>query len=151
MPAFLLHLIVSVCRAIAALMGSPVGWCLAAFVAGWMISGHRVNAMWAAEKAAQKAAYQREVARQEAAAKEIAQAATQRVEEELAMQASLRDQIADLEREENRHDASAKPAKTPPCTPAVIRPCRVDDAFADRMRRLDDAAHRKAAPARPAR
>jgi hypothetical protein len=150
MPAFLLPLLGGVWRAVIALMSSPVGWCLAAFVAGWMISGHRVRAQWAEETAAEKAAYQREVARQETAAKEIAGEATKRLVEEQALTRDLQAHIEAFDREESVADAP--PSRTKPsCTPAVIRPCRVDDAFADRVRQFDAAADRARPPSRKTR
>ena len=148
MPAFLLPLLGGAWRAVVALMASPVGWCLGAFIAGWMISGHRVRAQWAEETAAEKAAYQREVARQEAAAKEIAGEATKRLVEEQILARDLQAQIEAFDKEETAADA--KPP-LPSCTPAVIRPCRVDDAFANSVRQFDAAAARARAPARKAR
>jgi hypothetical protein len=148
MPAFLLPLLGGLWRAVVALAASPVGWCLAAFVAGWMLSGHRVRAQWAEETAAEKAAYQREVARQERAATEIAAEATKRLADEQTLARDLQAQIEAFDKEETAADA--KPP-LPSCTPAVIRSCRVDDAFANSVRQLDATAARSRAPARKAR
>lgn len=151
MPAFLLPLLGGAWRAVVALMGSPVGWCLAAFVAGWMISGHRVRAQWAEETAAEKAAYQEEVARQETAAVEIAAEATKRLSDEQALAGDLRAQIEAFDREESAANAQPPQHSKPSCTPAVIRPCVVDDRFADSVRQLDATAARARPPSHKAR
>lgn len=151
MPALVLPLLGGAWRAVAALMGSPAGWCLAAFVAGWMIGGHRVRAQWAEETAAEKAAYQREVARQETAAREIAAEATRRLADEQALAGDLRAQIEAFDKEESAANAKTPQRTKPSCTPAVIRPCVVDDAFADSLRQLDAAAARARPPSRRAR
>ena len=151
MPALLLPLLGGLWRAVVALMGSPVGWCLAAFIAGWILGGNRVRGQWAEETAAEKAAYAREVARQEDAAREIAGEATKRLVEEQALARDLQAQIEDFDKEEKAADAKPQPRPLPTCSPVVIRPCRVDDAFANSVRRLDAAADRARTPARRAR
>lgn len=130
-------------------LSSHFGQLVAVFLVAWFWNGHRVNAQWEArvaeEKAAAASAYRAEVARQESAAREIAAAATTRLVEEQALAASLKAEIAALDKEET---ADAPPL--PNCSPAVIRPCRVDGAFAKRVQHFDAIA-RKAAPARRAR
>lgn len=142
MPAFLLPILGGAWRAVVSLMASPVGWCLAAFVAGWVISGHRVRAQWAEETAAEKAAYEREVARQETAAKEIAVEATKRLSDEQNLASDLQRQIDAFDKEETAADAKPLPS----CTPAVVRPCRVDDSFARIVQQLDRAASDRTRP-----
>lgn len=131
-------------------LSSHFGQLVAVALVAWVWSAHRANvacdARIAAEQSAALAAAQEEATRQAQAAVEIAQAATERLVEEQALERDLQAQIDAFDKEET---ADAPPSKDkPPCTPAVIRPCRVDDAFADRVRRLDATAGRR--PSKPA-
>lgn len=149
MPAFLLPLLGGLWRAIVALMTSPVGWCLAAFALGWVVNGNRVRAQWAEETAAEKAAYEREVARQETAATEIAAEATKRLSDEQRLAHDLQSQIEAFDKEEIAADVQPHaPRAKPSCTPAIVRPCVVDDVFADRLRQLDATARTRPSPRR---
>lgn len=115
----------------------------------WFWAGHRARVAcderFEIARAEAVAAANAETARQAEAARDIAAAATARVEEEQALEKELRAQIDAFDKEEVN-----EPTK-PTCSPAVIRPCRVDDRFADSVRRLDAAARRAPKPARGAR
>lgn len=130
-------------------LSSHFGQLVAVALVAWFWSAHRANERCATriteDQAAAVAAAQAETVRQADAAREIAAAATDRLVEEQALAADLRVQIEALDKEE---EADAPPPK-PSCTPAVVRPCRVDDRFADRLRRLDAAAARRPARAAP--
>lgn len=113
----------------------------------WFWSAHRVNLKWEAQIESDRqtalAAAKAEQDRQAAAAREIAEAATDRLAEEQALVRDLREQIEAFDKEETAADEKPLPRK-PSCSPAVVRPCRVDDAFARRVQQLDATAHRHA-------
>lgn len=119
-----------------------------AFMVAWLWSAHKTNQKWeayvAAEKAAAEIAYQKEIARQAQVSQEIAAAATQRAEDDMALEAALREQINDLKNAEQTN----APAHT--TTPGKAANCGVDSDLVRRMQQLDATA-RKAAPARAAR
>ncbi len=122
----------------------------------WFWSAHRTNVKWEArveaDRQAAVAAAKAEETRQADAAREIAEAATDRLAEEQALVRDLQAQIEAFDKEETIADEKPIPSGKPSCTPAVVRPCRVDDAFFRRLQQLDAAAHRRApGPAHRAR
>lgn len=129
-------------------VGSRFGNVCIAFMVAWLWSAHKTNQKWeayvAAEKAAAEIAYQKEIARQAQVSQEIAAAATQRAEDDMALEAALREQINDLKNAEQTN----APAHT--TTPGKAANCGVDSDLVRRMQQLDATA-RKAAPARAAR
>ncbi len=142
---------------------SHIGQLVLVGMVAWFWAGHRANvrceARFDAERAAAVAAANAEAARQADAAREIAEAATARLEEEQAIESDMLAQIEAYDKEETKADANsnlraprAHEDGKPACSPVVVRPCRVDDVFVERMRRLDATAHRRAPrPARGAR
>ncbi len=120
-----------------------------AFIVAWAWSAHKTNQKWeayvAAEKAAAEIAYQKEIARQAQVSQEIAAAATQRAEDDMALAASLREQINDLKNAEQSNAPTHTITRE-----KVVNSCSVDDDLARRMRRLDATASQTRA-ARPAR
>lgn len=121
----------------------------------WFWSGHRANVYWkeriAADRAAAVAAAQAEAVRQADAARDIAAAATSRLAEEQALIKDMQAQIDAFDKEESTPNEPQIIRDKPTCSQVVVRPCRVDDAFAARVRRLDAAGHRAPGAARKAR
>lgn len=120
-----------------------------AFLVGSVWANHKANVRWeaviAAEKAAAEIAYQKEIARQAQVSQEIAAAATQRAEDDMALEAALREQINDLKNAEQSNAPTHTITRE-----KVVNSCSVDDDLARRMRQLDATA-RQARATRAAR
>lgn len=138
----------AVLQGVWAFVSSRFGNICIAFAVAWLWSAHKTNVKWeayvAAEKAAAEIAYQKEIARQAQVSQEIAAAATQRAEEDMALEAALREQIEDLKNSER----SNAPAHI--TTPGKAVSCGVDSDLVRRMQHLDATA-RQTRSTRPAR
>ncbi len=115
----------------------------------WFWSAHRSNVYWETkieqDRQAAIAAAEAEQVRQAEAAREIAAAAADRFAKEQALVRDLQAQIDAFDKEETANEADRLPPRDKPtCTPAVVRPCRVDGDFARRLQHLDATADRHA-------
>jgi len=133
------------------IIDSRIGQMALAFLVGWIWAYWDTSSSWKAEIEAERAAieqqHQAEIRRQQAAAAEIAAAATARAEDDQKVVDELRKQIDDF----NAREMTYESAPTPKTLPRTPNGCAIDDNFADVVRHLDKAGHRKSSTPRRTR